>query len=84
MIFIGQGNETAEFGLFRRASVARRGGSKEAALARLFIVSNRVGSSLKANEGGLATAIHAATEERDIVWFGPSGDQVAGSGRKGG
>jgi trehalose 6-phosphate synthase len=80
MIFIGQGNETAEFGLFRRASVARRGGSKEAALARLFIVSNRVGSSLKANEGGLATAIHAATEERDIVWFGPSGDQVAGSG----
>ena len=52
----------------------------EAALGRLVVVSNRVGSSLKANEGGLATALQAMAGQRDIVWFGPSGDLVEGAG----
>jgi len=45
-------------------------------LARLIIVSNRVGSSLKANDGGLATAILAAVESEEVVWFGWSGEVV--------
>ncbi len=45
-------------------------------MGRLVVVSNRVGSSLKANEGGLATALQAMAGQRDIVWFGPSGDLV--------
>ena len=47
-------------------------------MARLVIVSNRVGSALKANEGGLATAIQAMTGQRDIIWFGPSDTPVEG------
>src|SRR5271168_272889 len=50
----------------------------EAKLGRLVIVSNRVGSSLKANEGGLATAIQAAVGQREVIWFGPSGETEAG------
>lgn len=48
-------------------------------MARLVIVSNRVGSTLKANEGGLATAIQSAVGERDVVWFGWSGEVCEGT-----
>jgi trehalose 6-phosphate synthase len=47
-------------------------------MERLVLVSNRVGSSLRADEGGLATAIRAAVREREAVWFGFSGDTVDG------
>ncbi len=47
-------------------------------MARLVNVSNRVGSALKANEGGLATAIQAMTGQRDVIWFGPSDAPVEG------
>jgi len=40
----------------------------------LVIVSNRVGSSLKGNEGGLATAMLAAFDRREVIWFGWSGE----------
>ena len=43
-------------------------------MGRLVIVSNRVGSPLKGNEGGLATAILAAFGQREVVWFGWSGE----------
>ncbi len=43
-------------------------------MGRLIIVSNRVGSSLRASEGGLATAIQAALQRRPATWFGWSGD----------
>jgi trehalose 6-phosphate synthase len=42
-------------------------------MARLVIVSNRVGSSLEANAGGLATAMVAALGQREAIWFGWSG-----------
>jgi len=42
----------------------------------LVIASNRVGSSLNANDGGLATALLAALDRRDVVWFGWSGEIV--------
>jgi len=42
----------------------------------LVIASNRVGSSLNANEGGLATALLAALDRRDVGWFGWSGEIV--------
>ncbi len=47
-------------------------------MERLVLVSNRVASSLRADEGGLATAIRAAVREREAVWFGYSGDLVDG------
>jgi trehalose 6-phosphate synthase len=40
---------------------------------RLVIVSNRVASNLRADEGGLATALRAALHRRKAVWFGWSG-----------
>ena len=43
-------------------------------MGRLVIVSNRVGSPLKGNEGGLATAMLAAFGQREVVWFGWSGE----------
>jgi trehalose 6-phosphate synthase len=43
-------------------------------MGRLVIVSNRVGSSLKGNEGGLATAMLAAFDQREVIWFGWSGE----------
>ena len=43
-------------------------------MGRLVIVSNRVGSSLKGNEGGLATAMLAAFDHREVIWFGWSGE----------
>jgi trehalose 6-phosphate synthase len=46
----------------------------EAWMGRLVIVSNRVGSSLKSNEGGLATAMLAAFDQREVIWFGWSGE----------
>jgi len=45
-------------------------------MGRLVIVSNRVGSPLKGNEGGLATAMLAAFGQREVVWFGWSGEVV--------
>src|SRR5581483_10325391 len=45
-------------------------------MERLVLVSNRVASSLRADEGGLATAIRAAVRQRKAVWFGFSGDTV--------
>ena len=45
-------------------------------MGRLVIVSNRVGSSLSANDGGLATALLTALERRESVWFGWSGEIV--------
>jgi len=45
-------------------------------MGRLVIVSNRVGSPLKGNEGGLATAMLAAFGQREMVWFGWSGEIV--------
>jgi len=47
-------------------------------MERLVLVSNRVASSLRADEGGLATAIRAAVQRREAVWFGYSGDVVDG------
>jgi trehalose 6-phosphate synthase len=47
-------------------------------MERLVLVSNRVASSLRADEGGLATAIRAAVRKRKAVWFGYSGDTVDG------
>src|SRR6516164_7379035 len=46
----------------------------EAWMGRLVIVSNRVGSSLKGNEGGLATAMLAAFDQREVIWLGWSGE----------
>ena len=43
-------------------------------MGRLVLVSNRVGSSLKGNEGGLATAMLAAFDQREVVWLGWSGE----------
>ena len=43
-------------------------------MGRLVIASNRVGSALSANDGGLATALLAALGQREVVWFGWSGD----------
>ena len=43
-------------------------------MGRLVIVSNRVGSSLKGNEGGLATAMLAAFDRREVIWLGWSGE----------
>jgi trehalose 6-phosphate synthase len=43
-------------------------------MGRLVIASNRVGSSLKGNEGGLATAMLAAFDRREVIWFGWSGE----------
>ena len=45
-------------------------------MGRLVIVSNRVGSPLKGNEGGLATAMLAAFGQHEMVWFGWSGEIV--------
>jgi trehalose 6-phosphate synthase len=45
-------------------------------VGRLVIASNRVGSSLSTNDGGLATALLAALDRRDVVWFGWSGEIV--------
>jgi trehalose 6-phosphate synthase len=42
----------------------------------LVNVSNRVGSSLNASDGGLATALLAAHQRREGSWFGWSGDVV--------
>ena len=53
-------------------------------MGRLVIASNRVGSSLNANDGGLATALLAALDRHDVVWFGWSGkivDEPAGPTR---
>jgi trehalose 6-phosphate synthase len=52
----------------------------EAKVGRLIVVSNRVGSftSVKANEGGLATAIRTAIEHEEAVWFGWSGVTTKG------
>jgi len=53
-------------------------------MGRLVIVSNRVGSSLRGNEGGLATAMVAAFDQREVIWFGWSGevtDEPAGPTR---
>jgi trehalose 6-phosphate synthase len=47
-------------------------------MGRLVIVSNRVGSSLKGNEGGLATAMLAAFDRREVVWLGWSGEVTDG------
>src|SRR6266478_3543923 len=49
---------------------------QEVRVGRLVIASNRVGSSLSANDGGLATALLAALDQRDVVWFGWSGEIV--------
>src|SRR6266478_5044907 len=49
---------------------------QEVRVGRLVIASNRVGSSLNANDGGLATALLAALDRRDVVWFGWSGEIV--------
>jgi trehalose 6-phosphate synthase len=43
-------------------------------MGRLVIASNRVGSSLKGNEGGLATAMLAAFDQQEVVWLGWSGE----------
>jgi len=43
-------------------------------MGRLVIASNRVGSSLRPNEGGLATAVMAAVRRREVTWFGWSGE----------
>jgi trehalose 6-phosphate synthase len=43
-------------------------------VGRLVVVANRVGSSLNANDGGLATALLAALERRGGSWFGWSGE----------
>ncbi len=43
-------------------------------MGRLVIASNRVGSQLSGNEGGLATALLAALDQREVIWFGWSGD----------
>ena len=43
-------------------------------MGRLVIASNRVGSSLSTNEGGLVTGILAALGQREVIWFGWSGD----------
>ncbi|HEV8679385.1 MAG TPA: trehalose-6-phosphate synthase, partial [Stellaceae bacterium] len=40
---------------------------------------NRVGSSLKPNEGGLATAVLAAVGQREVTWFGWSGELTDGT-----
>ena len=48
-------------------------------MARLVIASNRVGSSLKPNEGGLATAVLAAVGQRSVTWFGWSGELTDGA-----
>ena len=45
-------------------------------MGRLIIVSNRVGSSLSGNEGGLATAMIAALDRREVIWFGWSGQVI--------
>ncbi len=45
-------------------------------MGRLVIASNRVGSSLSANDGGLATALLAALDRHDVMWFGWSGEIV--------
>ncbi|HWX33673.1 MAG TPA: trehalose-6-phosphate synthase [Steroidobacteraceae bacterium] len=45
-------------------------------MGRLVIASNRVGSSLSATDGGLATALLAALDRSDVVWFGWSGEIV--------
>jgi trehalose 6-phosphate synthase len=47
-------------------------------MGRLVIVSNRVGSSLKGNEGGLATAMLAAFDQRELIWLGWSGEVTDG------
>ncbi len=47
-------------------------------MERLVIVSNRVASSLRADEGGLATAIRAALHRREAMWFGWSGAVTEG------
>ena len=52
----------------------------EAILGRLVIASNRVGSAHKADEGGLATALRAIAEEREVVWFGYGGEAAPGDG----
>jgi trehalose 6-phosphate synthase len=49
---------------------------EEVRVGRLVIASNRVGSSLNANDGGLATALLAAVDRQDVVWFGWSGEIV--------
>jgi trehalose 6-phosphate synthase len=45
-------------------------------MGRLIIASNRVGSSLNRNEGGLATAMIAALDRREVIWFGWSGQVI--------
>jgi trehalose 6-phosphate synthase len=45
-------------------------------VGRLVVVANRVGSSVNANDGGLATALLAAFERREGSWFGWSGKVV--------
>jgi trehalose 6-phosphate synthase len=57
---------------------------EEASVGRLVIVSNRVGSPLKINQGGLATALLPALGRREVIWLGWSGaitDQPAGPTR---
>ena len=51
---------------------------KEGTLGRLVMVSNRVGSSLKSNQGGLATALVASLGKREVLWFGWSGEVTDG------
>ncbi|MBV8334039.1 MAG: trehalose-6-phosphate synthase, partial [Alphaproteobacteria bacterium] len=45
-------------------------------MGRLIIASNRVGSSVNGNEGGLATAMTAAVNGREVIWFGWSGEVI--------
>src|ERR1700756_1721428 len=61
----------------RRADGSHNCCRMEAWMGRLVIVSNRVGSSLKGNEGGLATAMLAAFDLREVIWFGWSGEVTA-------
>lgn len=43
-------------------------------MGRLIIVSNRVGSPLKVNQGGLVTAMLPVLGRREVIWLGWSGD----------
>ena len=49
-------------------------------MARIIVVSNRVGSftSAQSDEGGLVTAIRAAIEDKEAIWFGWSGTVTDG------
>jgi trehalose 6-phosphate synthase len=47
-------------------------------MERLVIVSNRVATNVRGDEGGLATALRAALQRREAVWFGWSGEVIDG------